>query len=446
MPFDHVRVTNVDVVPSNLADLLKDAVLTDLTLNVQGRPFRVHKVILAAGSPYFRSLLTNTMSDSHATALDVNDVSEDVFAAVLSFMYKGEAHLVEYAFAAQLLAVADRFLMSDLAHMTLQAIKEHAIVEDFPELLVESKRLFIHDLEAFAFARCCQHFVELPKTNAFLELPFSALLDLIRSGFLLVQSEMQVLDVALSWLEGDCNHERTDTTELLKEIVGAIQFSHVEPVDLPTFWPRLDMHCTDLETCRTVLCGLGRARVADKATETSFRWLLQEPESDEDILSHATQLFEFVLERPERGQLCAELLALRQEATIKRAVIHMTQDRFESEFGADKTPNAQSIGVPRCSELLVLADFMTCLIGKGIMASCVLTRFVLPQLVKANSDSGWLLLCTLRHGLLQRPETNNVKEVIKTLRDTLEAELANTSFPWLKLELRKAVEELGTSL
>jgi len=454
MPLEsETYIKNADVVPGNLADMYRDHLLTDLALCVQGRCFPVHKVVVAAGSPYFLALLTNDMSEGQAASLDVNDVSEDIFEQVLSFMYRGEAKLNGFSFAAQLLAVADRFLMSDLAHMTLQAVKQHATVGDYPELLVEGQRLFIQDLEAFAFARCCQHFTELRSLGALLDLPFATMMELLRSRFLVIEHELQVLDVALSWLERNCRETADDSAmELVPQVVGAIHFWDINPASLPDFWPRLAPYCSGVLTCRFILCGLGRAgspggdlAVKPSKTETASRWLLHRVAGERESQELAHQLVDFATERPERGHLGAELLALRKDATIKNAVLNMMQQRFDAEAARTQS---RSSSIPRCGEFLCLADFMTSLIGRDMLACTVIQNHVLPALARANSDTGWLLLCTLRHGVLQKWEQRALnsraalKAVIDKLREVLEDELNTTNSPWLRLELRQAIEDI----
>mmetsp|Transcript_116773 Transcript_116773/g.325387 ORF Transcript_116773/g.325387 Transcript_116773/m.325387 type:complete len:451 (+) Transcript_116773:44-1396(+) len=448
MPLASASVKNPGVVPNNLAELFKTSVLTDFTLRVQGRCFAVHKVVLAAGSPYFRALLTTDMSDSRAETLEVPDVSEDVFEAVLSFMYKGEAQLEGFTFATRLLSAADCFMMSDLAHMTLQAIKQHATVEDFPELLVESHRLFIQDLEAFALARCCQHFAALSRTAAFLTLPFDALLQLLQSRFLVIENELAVLDAALSWLEGHRENQSQDRALVAKQIIAYIHFHDVDPAALPRFWPRLACHCSDFDSCRRVLCGLGRAGMMDATVDTSSRWLLQRVETEKDKQELAKQLFEFGTERPERGNLCVELLAMRQDDGIRRRVVNMVQDMFDTEVDSNENRNSPDRSMPRCGELLALADLITNLIGKDMLHPSITTKYVLPKLANLNSDTGWLLLCNIRHGLLRRleqaeePSRRFIERIIQELRGRLEEELGSTAFPWLRLELQNAVQEL----
>jgi len=154
---------------------------------------------------------------------------------------------------------------------------------------------------------------------------------------------------------------------------------------------------------------------------------------------------DFATERPERGHLGAELLALRKDATIKNAVLNMMQQRFDAEAARTQS---RSSSIPRCGEFLCLADFMTSLIGRDMLACTVIQNHVLPALARANSDTGWLLLCTLRHGVLQKWEQRALnsraalKAVIDKLREVLEDELNTTNSPWLRLELRQAIEDI----
>ena len=66
-------------------NLYKDAMFTDVELNVSGRIFKGHKAIICARSPVFATMF-NTTSSSCA---EINDISHDVFQHLYIFLYTG---------------------------------------------------------------------------------------------------------------------------------------------------------------------------------------------------------------------------------------------------------------------------------------------------------------------------------------------------------------------
>eukprot|EP00928_Gymnodinium_smaydae_P041674 TRINITY_DN28160_c0_g2_i1.p1 TRINITY_DN28160_c0_g2~~TRINITY_DN28160_c0_g2_i1.p1 ORF type:complete len:449 (-),score=52.17 TRINITY_DN28160_c0_g2_i1:54-1400(-) len=432
-----------EVVPSNLWVLFKEAVLTDLTIRSQDRCFNVHRVVLAAGSPYFRALLTSNMSDSSVTSLEISEVSKEALEAVLAFMYKGEVHLNDFDFAAQVLAAADRFLMTDLAHLTLQAIKKNATCEDFPVLLSESKRLGLQDLESFAFASCCEHFRALPKTDSFHSLPFSHVLELFQSKFIVIEKEVDAVEVALSWLD-----RNGENASLATQLMDAINFVDIAPEELPRFWPRLAPHCTDDNVCRRILCGLGRSGSSPRQS----RWLLQVTTSPEECKELAEDLLNLGISRPDHGRLCVELLSRRKamaagEDQIRRYLVDLMQTYFQQEIVDSKYRTKSTSIPPRCLELLCLTDVLSNMIGRNLLSATIITNHVMPFLIDRDFATGWLLLCNVRHGLLERASSMQQKneafaKCVGCLKSALKSKASECDLPWLKHELEKAVEEL----
>ncbi len=99
----------------DLDALLQDTKFTDLTLQINGHSFKVHKDILNARSEYFANMFGIGLSESAATELDLSDVipSEQVGKLMLEYIYTDYVELnVESAI--ELLPVAHYFMLSRL--------------------------------------------------------------------------------------------------------------------------------------------------------------------------------------------------------------------------------------------------------------------------------------------------------------------------------------------
>lgn len=447
------------IVARNLADLRRDGLLTDLSIVAGGEIFQVHKVVLAASSPYFRAMLTNQMAETFVSTLEISDVAEEILEQVLSFMYSGEATVDSLHQAILLIAASEKFLMTDLSNIIFQSVKERAMVANCPELLAEAKRLGLRDLEAFASTRCLEHFEELVKTDAFLALPPPVLLDLVDSDFLMAPDEEMVVLGAVEWIEATAAGEAVgDRGNWWRQIFPRLRFGSVDPCILPRLWPRLAPHCTDLATCTALLWGFARVPGAGTVATTQElpctppdmgrgpRWLARTPGNEEEQLEMAQQLFSFATGSAERGQLSAALLVRKNDKKIQREVVNLTQSFFETVVSERR--EAKHDGNPR-GELFLVADLMVNMVyHKLLAATCVRDR-VLEELHGLDTDEARMQLCTLGHGLMRvREEVANgtTSEVavltIQRLMEIAELELNRTKSPWLKLELRKAVQEL----
>lgn len=63
----------------------------DVGLRVGGRVFRVHRLVLAASSPYFSALFSGGMSEAEKDEVQIMGVDTDVFETLLDFVYTGQS-------------------------------------------------------------------------------------------------------------------------------------------------------------------------------------------------------------------------------------------------------------------------------------------------------------------------------------------------------------------
>lgn len=56
---------------SGMASLLRDTDLADVNLTVNGRVFQCHRAVLAAVSPYFRTMFTGSLREATTHQTDI---------------------------------------------------------------------------------------------------------------------------------------------------------------------------------------------------------------------------------------------------------------------------------------------------------------------------------------------------------------------------------------
>lgn len=91
------HLTDGDVVGTMdciLWEMCKNDVLTDVTIGTEGKWLKAHRVILAAGSAYFRSVLVGNTCTQPIIIL--KDVQYDDMVLVLRFLYKKQVSIPEH--------------------------------------------------------------------------------------------------------------------------------------------------------------------------------------------------------------------------------------------------------------------------------------------------------------------------------------------------------------
>lgn len=86
--------------------------LTDVVLEVGSELFYAHKVVLAAGSPYFKAMFTGGLRECEMNKVKLQGVCPTAMARLMNFMYTGRIRVTENT-VCQLLPAATMFQVSN---------------------------------------------------------------------------------------------------------------------------------------------------------------------------------------------------------------------------------------------------------------------------------------------------------------------------------------------
>jgi len=134
----------------------------DVCFIVDNRTFYCHKVFFCGRSDYFRAMLDGHFSESSSPGKQLfsasipevylNDVSPDVFAAVVAFIYQDDA-LVTEENVYSVLCFADVYLLNGLKRLCARAISTFLDTENVLTVLRTSRLFNLPKLEA----DCCEY-------------------------------------------------------------------------------------------------------------------------------------------------------------------------------------------------------------------------------------------------------------------------------------------------
>ncbi|CAJ0932152.1 unnamed protein product, partial [Mesorhabditis belari] len=123
-------------VARDLENVFRDRRFCDFMIYVGDRRLDVHKVILAARSPYFAALLEPHTEESKKNCLRLNesDVEFEVMQELLTYMYTGRCTRLS-DISLELLAAADRFAMPGLKDIAEQSLRAQLSIESVCRIL-----------------------------------------------------------------------------------------------------------------------------------------------------------------------------------------------------------------------------------------------------------------------------------------------------------------------
>ena len=117
-----------------MAKMLTNQTLTDVTLHVKDKEFKAHKVVLAAASPVFEAMFKEGTKEHEDNYVNIEDIDSDVFDVFLRFIYSGQVdHLDEMCL--DLLVAADKYDVQPLKEICVQHMTKNISVENAVDVL-----------------------------------------------------------------------------------------------------------------------------------------------------------------------------------------------------------------------------------------------------------------------------------------------------------------------
>ncbi|XP_078584742.1 kelch-like protein 12 [Branchiostoma floridae x Branchiostoma japonicum] len=210
-----------------VGDLQKAGVLQDVVLEVEGRRFPCHRLVLSAASPYFRAMFTSDMAESRQKTIVLQGLDAGTFGEILSYVYSGTLHvsldkvqpLYQAADLLQLDYVRDTcssYMAMSVHHSTCVDLYKFADVFSVGSVL----KCSLHFI--------CMHFAEVASSEEFCSLSVNQLTEIISHDELDVKEETTVWEAVVRWVQ----HSREDRLHHLPSILPHIRFKLLTSDDM----------------------------------------------------------------------------------------------------------------------------------------------------------------------------------------------------------------------
>ncbi|XP_078597336.1 kelch-like protein 24a [Branchiostoma floridae x Branchiostoma japonicum] len=203
-----------------LGDLQKAGVLQDVVLEVEGRRFPCHRLVLSAASPYFRAMFTSDMAESRQKTVVLQGLDADMFGEILSYIYSGTLHVslekVQPLYQAADLLQLDYVRDTSSSYMAMNV--DHSTFVD----LYKFAGVFSVDI---VLRRCVTwidiNFAEFSSGEEFCSLSVNQLTEIISHVELDVKEEKVVCEAVVRWVQ----HNKEDRLHHLPSILSYIRFN-----------------------------------------------------------------------------------------------------------------------------------------------------------------------------------------------------------------------------
>ena len=217
-PFYFQSVNHPGHILQSLQEIYRERLFCDVTLVINEQEFPAHRIVLAAGSPYFSAMFKNDLKESTQTRISLKDVDPLPLESLISFLYSSSLVITESNVQALLHAASLLGIMS-----VVEACCDFLLARLDPENCLGMYQFAdIHGCSSLAEASwkyALEHFREVMESEEFLSLSSNHLQTLIQSGDVQVQTEVDILDSVLLWY----SHNRPERVKHLPSLIQYIK-------------------------------------------------------------------------------------------------------------------------------------------------------------------------------------------------------------------------------
>lgn len=191
--------------------------LCDVVLVVAEQEIKAHRVVLAANSAYFYSMFTTDMCESVQERISLKGIEFEAVELLVNYCYTSTITITEKN-VQNLLSVANLLQFSTVIESCCGFLKNQLHptnclgIGDFADHHGFSK------LKNAAQSYAEKHFLEVIKSEEFLNATSEQLTAMLKSDFLDVASEKEVFDSVIQWISHDESRRKRHLPEFLKDI------------------------------------------------------------------------------------------------------------------------------------------------------------------------------------------------------------------------------------
>ncbi|XP_078351586.1 kelch-like protein 28 [Oculina patagonica] len=198
----------------------------DVKVIVKDKEFNAHKVVLAAASPFFLTLLASDMRESkeQLIKIELEEATASVTEAVLQYIYTGNV-LVTEENAHNLIATADYFLLPGLKTMACNFLKENMTIENCICNYYFAGKYQCVDMKEKACEVVNSNFSVVMQTEDFLNLNTKQVMEWVSSDDVTVNAEEEVFKGIVKWVSHNKSEREVDFPSLLHQ-VRLVSISH----------------------------------------------------------------------------------------------------------------------------------------------------------------------------------------------------------------------------
>jgi hypothetical protein len=135
-PFTADVVRSATIKKTQLLNLWKIKIPSDVVIKCEEKSFEAHTFILEAGSPVLAAMFQHDCEENQKKIIEIADIQPNVLRKLLHYFYTGDANLEQDADVAELMVAADKYAVDSLKEECGQHLSQKLTVENAGHYLV----------------------------------------------------------------------------------------------------------------------------------------------------------------------------------------------------------------------------------------------------------------------------------------------------------------------
>ena len=196
----------------------------NVTVAVNGKEFKAYKVVLAAASPFFLSLLESDMRERNGQRIEIKleEATASVMEDVLQYIYTGNVTVTEES-CHKLVATAEYLLLPGLKALASVFLKGKLTVENCVFNYYYADKYHCEDMKRACRTEIHSNFTAVMETEDFLNLDIKQVLEWVSSDDVTVSSEEEVFEGIVKWV----SYNRSDRESFLLDLLCHIRLRSI---------------------------------------------------------------------------------------------------------------------------------------------------------------------------------------------------------------------------
>jgi len=195
--------------------------LCDVILCVDQMEIHAHKMVLATNSPYFEMMFTASFMESVQERVLMREVRYEVLKGIVEYCYTGSL-VVNGTNSLELLSIANMFQFEGIKDHCEAYLKQNLDASNCLNIVTFADLHTCQSLKETAEQYSRINFLEVVKSQDFLDIPYDQLRGLLSNDCISVASEKDVFEAVVTWVSRDEENRKQYFTELF-EMVRLVQ-------------------------------------------------------------------------------------------------------------------------------------------------------------------------------------------------------------------------------